>query len=176
MIRLGFVSNSSSSSFICNICNGIESGYDASLECSNGHIFHKGCSSIEIVSLSIEEKKQYLIKRLYDINDRHLEQISNTNDENRIEMFQRWIDENKREIEILNCCDEYTIQDEYNDVTEGETIISEKFCPICQMIHVDSTDMKKFIYKKFELTEEKMIKEIKEKFSSYEEFQNFLNN
>lgn len=82
MIRLGFVSNSSSSSFICNICNGTESGYDASLsdfemvECSNGHTFHKDCSSIEIVSLSIEEKKQYLIKRLYDINDRHLVQIN----------------------------------------------------------------------------------------------------
>lgn len=44
------------------------------------------------------------------------------------------------------------------------------------MIHVDSTDMKKFIYKKFELTEEKMINEIKEKFSTYKEFQNFLKN
>lgn len=54
--------------------------------------------------------------------------------------------------------------------------ISEKYCPICQMIRVDSKDMKKYIYKKFELTEENMIKEIKEKFSSYNEFKEYLKN
>ena len=44
-IRLGFVSNSSSSSFTCNICGHTESGWDLPLseagfiECSNYHIF-----------------------------------------------------------------------------------------------------------------------------------------
>ena len=43
-IRSGFVSNSSSSSFICEVCGNIESGYDLSFsdremcECENGHI------------------------------------------------------------------------------------------------------------------------------------------
>jgi len=42
-VRLGFVSNSSSSSFICAVCGNILSGMDASLEdfemfeCQNGH-------------------------------------------------------------------------------------------------------------------------------------------
>ena len=42
-IRSGFVSNSSSSSFLCDVCGCMESGYDASLadmemhECVNGH-------------------------------------------------------------------------------------------------------------------------------------------
>ena len=42
-IRSGFVSNSSSSSFICDVCGRMESGWDASLsdfemyECENGH-------------------------------------------------------------------------------------------------------------------------------------------
>jgi len=42
-IRHGFVSNSSSSSFTCDVCGCTESGYDASLEefemfeCKNGH-------------------------------------------------------------------------------------------------------------------------------------------
>jgi hypothetical protein len=42
-VRHGFVSNSSSSSFTCDICGCTESGYDASLsdfemfECKNGH-------------------------------------------------------------------------------------------------------------------------------------------
>ena len=42
-IRLDFVTNSSSSSFICDCCGSIESGYDVNLgevgmcECENGH-------------------------------------------------------------------------------------------------------------------------------------------
>jgi hypothetical protein len=46
-IRNGFVSNSSSSSFICEISGDIESGYDMSIdeagmyECENGHIFNE---------------------------------------------------------------------------------------------------------------------------------------
>ncbi|MCK9369184.1 hypothetical protein M0R04_04535 [Candidatus Dojkabacteria bacterium] len=44
-IRKGFVSNSSSSSFICDVCGFVESGYDMSLydaemyQCENGHTF-----------------------------------------------------------------------------------------------------------------------------------------
>ena len=44
--RNGFVSNSSSSSFICEVCGEAEAGMDASLEdfdmceCENHHIFH----------------------------------------------------------------------------------------------------------------------------------------
>lgn len=44
-IRNGFVSNSSSSSFVCEICGATEVGYDVSLsdvgfvECENGHVF-----------------------------------------------------------------------------------------------------------------------------------------
>ena len=47
-IRNGFVSNSSSSSFVCNVCGNVESGMDASAsdlgmpECVNGHIFCDG--------------------------------------------------------------------------------------------------------------------------------------
>lgn len=43
-IRKGFVSNSSSSSFVCDLCNRTETGFDASAEdlgfvrCPNGHI------------------------------------------------------------------------------------------------------------------------------------------
>lgn len=54
--RNGFISNSSSSSFICNFCGREESGYDLGLsdaemcECENGHIF---CES-EILKLPNE--------------------------------------------------------------------------------------------------------------------------
>jgi hypothetical protein len=44
-IRNGFVSNSSSSSFICNVCNRISEGYDWNnssggiVQCEHGHFF-----------------------------------------------------------------------------------------------------------------------------------------
>ena len=46
-IRLKFVSNSSSSSFICEVCGNVESGYDLSYEdvgyvcCEHGHVMCK---------------------------------------------------------------------------------------------------------------------------------------
>ena len=44
-IRNSFIANSSSSSYICDVCNRVESGWDLSLsdvemmECEVGHIF-----------------------------------------------------------------------------------------------------------------------------------------
>lgn len=47
--RNGFVSNSSTSSFVCGVCGGIEADRDLSLrdcemfECENGHNVHQAC-------------------------------------------------------------------------------------------------------------------------------------
>jgi len=52
--RTGFVSNSSSSSFICAICGGEEAGFEVGLSdfnmirCENEHIFHEFCLSPEV--------------------------------------------------------------------------------------------------------------------------------
>ena len=49
-VRIGFVSNSSSSSFLCGVCGEITSGWDISIEdtdmlqCVEGHIFCRGHS------------------------------------------------------------------------------------------------------------------------------------
>lgn len=67
-VRKGFVSNSSSSSFICNYCGCIEAGYDMSLsdfdmlQCEEGHEFH-----IEHMEEGIEEIPLQ-IKKLYMLN------------------------------------------------------------------------------------------------------------
>jgi len=59
-IRNGFVSNSSSSSFTCDICGETESGMDLCLsdaemfECENGHTFHTGCSESKEVEKFLE--------------------------------------------------------------------------------------------------------------------------
>lgn len=68
-IRNGFVSNSSSSSFICEICGAVESGMDISLreckmvQCKNGHVFHEACLDEEskniLTELSEDENTEY---------------------------------------------------------------------------------------------------------------------
>ena len=60
--RTGFVSNSSTSSFICSICGGIEAGMDAGLydfemfECKEGHVAHYACAKLPPEAL---EEDQY---------------------------------------------------------------------------------------------------------------------
>jgi len=50
-LRQGFVSNSSTTSFVCNVCGITEEGYDACLSdvgmlsCTHGHEFHEKCTS-----------------------------------------------------------------------------------------------------------------------------------
>ena len=65
-IRNGFVSNSSTSSFICDICGGVEAGMDLSLsdaemcQCKNSHCFHDVC--LKNVTKNLPEEK-------YDFNE-----------------------------------------------------------------------------------------------------------
>ena len=60
-MRNGFVSNSSSSSYICEICNEIESGYgigpsDLGMEyCENGHYYHTSCLHNKDIKEKVEE-------------------------------------------------------------------------------------------------------------------------
>ena len=67
-IRHGFVSNSSSSSFICNICGKDVSGMDITLsecgmsECVNGHVFCTEHKLKEEEELDLEQLKKELEK------------------------------------------------------------------------------------------------------------------
>jgi hypothetical protein len=67
-IRSGFVSNSSSSSFTCDICGNTESGYDASAaelgfkRCQNDHTF---CEDHLIeVEFTDDQRRQMLIDNI----------------------------------------------------------------------------------------------------------------
>ena len=68
-VRNGFVSNSSSSSFVCNICGEIEAGYECNLsdfemeECEHGHTFHTEHADADFLDATKEEKFEYLKKQ-----------------------------------------------------------------------------------------------------------------
>lgn len=72
-IRKGFISNSSSTSFICDVCGENVSGMDMGLEeaemyeCENGHTF---CRSESIgKSIVSEEGKEIITEKNYTLNE-----------------------------------------------------------------------------------------------------------
>jgi len=78
-IRNGFVSNSSSSSFMCAICGRIESGYDASPgnfemeRCEEGHYYHTDC----LYNKNIKEKFAAFLK----LKEQYIEKNENNEDD-----------------------------------------------------------------------------------------------
>jgi hypothetical protein len=142
-IRQGFVSNSSSSSFICAICGEIEGGYDASLEdfgmfeCVNGHTIHIDC---------MDKKSQKALNKFADSED-----TENNEDEN---------------ADIENNEDDVILNGQY------PYDVPEKYCPVCQFKVLTDADAKKYINTVLELKDEDILKRIKEMFGNYKVFKN----
>jgi len=161
--RYGFVSNSSTTSFICAVCGAIESGRDMSLSdmemsmCVNGHEFHNSCaklgsySEIDYDEIGLDKKK-YIIDRINK---------------------SKYIDDKEKEIKDIEGMEEGELEEAFSDWIL-DCGLPEEFCPICSMKEVDNDDVVKYLYKKFNTTKKETIKEIKNKFKSYSEFQKFL--
>jgi len=119
-IRKGFVSNSSSSSFVCDVTGGIECGWDMSAEeagmyeCENGHTFYE----------------DYLVNK---------------------EEYDKFCENDN--------IDSYDLRYE----------LPSKFCPICTMTNIRKNDVLKYLLKSSNTTMKKVVKEIKEEYSSFDE-------
>lgn len=145
-IRNGFVSNSSSSSFICQVCGEDASGMDMGLDdaqmfqCVNGHTvclshiefsipYGGDWTSIEDIKATIAEEK------LPELTDEELVKLLQNN--------------------------------------EGiEYSIPASWCPVCNFKHMTEEDAQMYL-----LTiksEEEYLAEWKEKFGTYEKFNEFI--
>jgi hypothetical protein len=158
-IRVGFVSNSSSSSFVCSVCGEIESGMDASASdfdmklCVNGHYFHNGCSKLK--SPSVKE----MTKTILDA----VENLKYLSDDEKKEYKDR-VTECEKDTDALS-----EIIDELFD--DG---IPECECPICSFVQIDSGDAVAYLYKKYSLTDKILTEEIKRSFDDYKSFKKYL--
>lgn len=180
-IRKDFVTNSSSSSYICEVCGRHEEGWNLGLseagmyECENGHTF---CED-EIV-----ETPNYK------------------------EFLEQSIDDEKL-LKKLNSMDESELEDLAMDY-EFRYYVPEKYCPICNFLAYSDRDMSNYLLKtrritreevfeevkkvnkrrrklydseyiqyvcgKFNLTEKDLIDEVKNKFGTYKSFKQFIKN
>lgn len=160
-IRQGFVSNSSSSSFICDVCNREEAGMDLSLsdiemsECVNGHTFCDG----EEVAINIEKK---------------------TPKEMREEMLKYYKTvEPSLYIVIQECKDDKELSDywiDYLDEISGDERyeVSAEKCPICQFKNATIFDIANYYMRKAGTKKEDMAELLKKEFGNYDKLKEFL--
>lgn len=155
--RLDFVTNSSSSSYICEVCELNESGYDMGLdeanmyECTRGHIFCKEhvvkeCTEAEFGRLLVEEMTEEDIK--YILKAENL---------------------SSRE-EIL--CDDDLLEEIWND---AYNIVPKSVCPLCQLKAISIHNLSSYTMAKLGTTEEILQEEISKNFLTYEDFMNYIN-
>lgn len=150
--RQGFVSNSSTTTFICQVCNEEVGGMDLCIDdagmfrCANDHTM---CLSHALGGeyLSLQNKRDYVIS------------------------YSSSSDENKEKAETLNDED----FEEFFDSDSGFSydIIYNylpSLCPICQFQEADTDDIMKYLLLTCEKTKEQILNELKEKFGDYKDF------
>ena len=144
--RKDFVTNSSSSSYVCEICGRTESGWDLDLgecemmECENGHIFC--CDE----ALEIPDKKE-MIKMILE------------NEWNK----QVWYEGGYKDYteEDLQEFD----KDELFEIfcSEGSNYdVPECICPICQFIEYSEFDLSKYLLKEYGVSRDEVFAEVKQ--------------
>jgi len=182
-IRLGFVSNSSSSSFLCNICGSMEVIYDdGDLEvscCGNGHSFCVNCikelnSNFEIVAAFVESfsKETFIF-----FKDNHKKTINSVKD---ISIL--------TEAEIDNFINTFDIDSPGTGYSGGYGSnyslriydgIPEKLCPICTLeIECNSgqSAVSKFAQMTQGITEKEILKIIRKQYGSLKLFEEAYEN
>ena len=140
-VRNGFVSNSSSSSFTCDICGATESGMDASardlgfVTCRKGHTICEGHAN---EAEHTTEEKLAILKA-----SRYYSNVSDDPDE---------------------------IDDQFEEMLLDEGI-PETECPICSMKTCTKEMILAFLLTKYQLTEKSVEKEIQNSYATYGEFE-----
>jgi hypothetical protein len=168
-IRKGFVSNSSSSSFICDVCGRNESGWDMCLdeaemyECKNDHIF---CES-DVIGDPFDFHEDEVIKKLK-------KEIKQNKECAKEYPESSWaVKRVKHQEELLKNEDVDGIIDELGLNERGG--VNEKHCPICQMSELSDSDALKYFMKINKTNKKKLLTEIKKKFKSdYDKFKEFI--
>lgn len=146
--RLDFVTNSSSSSFICEICGRVESGWDMSvseagmMECVNGHTF------CEDEALDMPDKKE-MIKMILE-NEWNADRWDSN-----IREYRDYTEEELNELEEDDLFNKFCCSEDYN---YG---VPECVCPICNFIEYSEYDLSKYLLKEYGISRDEVFSEVK---------------
>jgi hypothetical protein len=168
-IRNGFVSNSSSSSFICEVCGQVECGYDISLsdcqmyECVHGHIF---CE----YHVEDFDKKEFCLELIKNEIIKYQEyQKKYGGYEKDIETAEKALDD------LMNENNDYDDYDEIMNDYDYRYSFPEKYCPICSLSDIRAEDALNYLLKITNRTKDEIDAEIREKYNSLQDFNENLN-
>jgi len=131
-ISLDFVTNSSSCSFICDICGNDATGWDMGLydaemvQCENGHTI---CES--------EIDMYDVIKRLVDLNG----------EKKTLKILNELLSENYEA--VTSTSDDNVADNLHALILEERYDINEGLCPICLGLHIDNSITLDFLLKKY---------------------------
>ena len=145
--RKDFVTNSSSSSYVCEICGRTESGWDLGLsecemmECVNGHVF---CCDEALEKPTKEEMMKMILENGW----------TNRWDSG----IQDYRDYTEEEISAM---DEDIIFDKW--ITDGGYYeVPECMCPICQFIEYSEYDLSAYLLKEYGISRDEVFAEVKQ--------------
>jgi hypothetical protein len=173
-IRKGFVTNSSSSSYVCEICNNVESGYDSSAsdcgmyQCKNDHTF---CQSHILVNDETPTRGDLL--REINRSIANYERMIVTNPD--YKAYKDYLAEAQADLDIALTCDDNS--SEFNDMCQGYELdyyLPISKCPICNFDILSSSDLRRYINKKYNIDNKTIEQEVKDTFNSYDEFEAYL--
>ena len=143
--RKSFVTNSSSSSYVCEICGRTESGWDLGLgdcemmECINGHIF---CNDEALELPSKEEMIKMILENEWRGWDDKIKAYRDFSEEELIVM-------NEDELWEGFCSE------------SGYYDVPECVCPICQFIEYSEYDLSAFLLKEYGVPRDEAFAEVK---------------
>ena len=145
--RKDFVTNSSSSSYTCEICGRTESGWDMGLreaemvECVNGHVF---CQD-EMFPIG---EKEELIKTILENEWNKDRYCSKTNS---------YRDFNEEELQGMSAEDLFDML-----CSDGGNYgVPESVCPICQFIEYSEYDLSNYLEREYHVSRDEVFAEVK---------------
>lgn len=146
-IRTDFVTNSSSSSYVCDICGRQESGYDMGLseaemmECVNGHTF---CCDEALKSPNKEELIKMILENEWN------EHVWDSESGEYKDFTEEELSSIDEEYLFDNFCSE-----------DGCYEVPECVCPICQFIEYSEKDLSNYLLKTYEIPRSEVFDEVK---------------
>lgn len=191
-IRSGFVSNSSSSSFVCDLCGNAESGYDMSIQ--DADMFRcTDCGKEYCISHKLSPSDDELSKWYLDYLDKKISEnildncsyyknIVNGGDKKKILEAEQYLNDKRSRLEKEK-------SDFANNLSTGEMDVRDFiresydewhyehpgcFCPICNLKALPKEETLKYVLKRFNLSEDGVLKEIKDKFNNFEGLKEYL--